>query len=116
MLRIALISEHASPLALAGGVECGGQDIYVRVIHVPAGPARYIPKEELLPHMDSFGTFLMDHFTSGEGYDLVLAHQTSCRPCLHAVCPYDHECATAIEPATVLAAVRELLEDYRHAA
>lgn len=46
----------------------------------------------------------------------VLAHQTACRPCLHAVCPYDHECATAIEPAAVLAAVRELLEDYRHAA
>lgn len=27
--RIALISEHASPLAVAGGVDCGGQNIYV---------------------------------------------------------------------------------------
>ena len=28
-LRIALISEHASPLALAGGVDAGGQNVYV---------------------------------------------------------------------------------------
>jgi D-inositol-3-phosphate glycosyltransferase len=27
--RIAMISEHASPLAMAGGVDCGGQNIYV---------------------------------------------------------------------------------------
>lgn len=28
-LRVALISEHASPLALAGGVDAGGQNVYV---------------------------------------------------------------------------------------
>lgn len=28
-LRIALISEHASPLAALGGVDCGGQNVYV---------------------------------------------------------------------------------------
>jgi D-inositol-3-phosphate glycosyltransferase len=28
-LRIAMISEHASPLALAGGVDAGGQNVYV---------------------------------------------------------------------------------------
>ncbi len=28
-LRIALISEHASPLATLGGVDCGGQNVYV---------------------------------------------------------------------------------------
>ena len=85
-LRIALISEHASPLAAAGGVDSGGQNIYVnhvghelarmghhvdvftrrddaslapvlhtrpgmRVIHVPAGPPRFVPKEKLLPYM-----------------------------------------------------------------
>ena len=29
MLKIALVSEHASPLALVGGVDAGGQNIYV---------------------------------------------------------------------------------------
>ena len=28
-MRIALVSEHASPLAVAGGVDAGGQNIYV---------------------------------------------------------------------------------------
>jgi glycosyltransferase involved in cell wall biosynthesis/phosphoheptose isomerase len=91
---IALISEHASPLATLGGVDAGGQNVYVaqlarqlagmgdrvdvytrrdrpdlpdvvdwvpgvRVIHVPAGPARDVPKEELLPHMGAFTAFLL---------------------------------------------------------
>src|SRR3954462_14987901 len=29
MHKIALVSEHASPLALVGGVDAGGQNIYV---------------------------------------------------------------------------------------
>ncbi len=88
-LQITLISEHASPLALAGGVDSGGQNVYVahvarrlaaaghavdvltrrddarapavvelapgvRVLHVDAGPPRFVPKEELLPHMREF--------------------------------------------------------------
>jgi D-inositol-3-phosphate glycosyltransferase len=88
-LRIALISEHASPLAAAGGVDSGGQNVYVaqvarcladaghkvdiltrrdspallevvdmqpgvRVMHVEAGPPRFVPKEKLLPHMHAF--------------------------------------------------------------
>jgi hypothetical protein len=28
-LRIALISDHASPLAAPGSVDCGGQNVYV---------------------------------------------------------------------------------------
>jgi glycosyltransferase involved in cell wall biosynthesis len=87
--NIAVISEHASPLASAGGVDSGGQNIYVaqvarhlarlgfsvdvftrrdnaelpdvvsmeprlRVVHVPAGPAKFVRKEDLLPLMDSF--------------------------------------------------------------
>ena len=94
MQRIALISEHASPLAAAGSVDSGGQNIYVghlarqlgrrgysvdvftrrdrpflptvqhwqpnvRVIHVPAGPPRFLPKEDLLPLMGEFGDFLL---------------------------------------------------------
>lgn len=94
MRKIALISEHASPLALIGGTDSGGQNVYVaqlarqlarlgylvdiftrrdsigqeavidwapnvRVIHVPAGPARFIPKEAMLPYMEQFGRFVI---------------------------------------------------------
>ena len=110
MKKIAIVSEHASPLALAGSVDSGGQNIYVaqtarqfaaaghqvdvftrkdnaflpavvawqpniRVIHVPAGPARYVPKEDLLPYMDDFGTFLQRHFgRQAKAYDVVHAN------------------------------------------
>lgn len=87
--RVALISEHASPLAILGGVDNGGQNVYVaelseqlarkgyavdiytrkdntdieetvnwlpnvRVIHIQAGPEKFIPKEQLLEYMDRF--------------------------------------------------------------
>ena len=93
MQRIALISEHASPLAAPGGVDSGGQNVYVsqvsrelarhgyavdiytrrdapalpdiidwqpgiRVIHVTAGPAAFLPKEALMPHMKAFTAFV----------------------------------------------------------
>ncbi|MGE4336728.1 MAG: glycosyltransferase [Pigmentiphaga sp.] len=93
MAYIALISEHASPLAAPGSVDCGGQNVYVgqvarafaaaghevdvftrrdspkqpesmpwvpgvHVVHVPAGPPRYLPKERLLPFMPEFGRYL----------------------------------------------------------
>jgi len=110
MKKIAIVSEHASPLALAGSVDSGGQNIYVaqtarqfaaaghqvdiftrrdgeflpdvvawrpnvRVIHVPAGPARYVPKEELLPYMDDFGAFLLRYFgRQARPYDVVHAN------------------------------------------
>ncbi|HLO89559.1 MAG: glycosyltransferase family 4 protein [Chloroflexota bacterium] len=92
---IALISEHASPLAQPGSIDAGGQNVYVRelameleklefnidiftrkdsddlptitewipnvrIIHVDAGPAWYIPKEQLLPFMDDFSNFMID--------------------------------------------------------
>lgn len=94
MRKIALISEHASPLARIGGTDSGGQNVYVaqlakqlarlgylvdiftrrdsplqeqvkdwlpnvRVIHVPAGPAHFIPKEAMLPYIDQFSRFVM---------------------------------------------------------
>ena len=103
MIRsIALISEHASPLAAAGGVDSGGQNIYVaqvashlarlgyevdvftrrdanlpeivqwqprvRVVHVPAGPAQYVRKEELLPWMDEFCRYVRDFARARGGY------------------------------------------------
>ncbi len=110
MKRVALISEHASPLAALGGVDSGGQNVYVgqvakhlaamghqvdiftrrdseeqpevvpwadgaRVIHVPAGPAHYVRKEELLPYMDDFTAYLLRFCQqAGHGYDLIHAN------------------------------------------
>lgn len=110
MLRIALVSEHASPLALIGSVDSGGQNIYVahvakqlaraghvvdvftrhddalmpqivhwrknlRVVHVPAGPAEFVPKEQLLEHMDAFGDWMADFFMAEpRPYDVVHAN------------------------------------------
>ena len=108
-MKIALISEHASPLAVAGGVDSGGQNIYVanvarqlaeaghqidvftrrdrallplisdmdgvRVIHVPAGPPRQLPKEQLLPFMDEFAAFLIEFFRrESEPYQVIHAN------------------------------------------
>jgi len=107
-MKIAMVSEHASPLAALGGVDAGGQNVHVaelsaalsrqghdvtvytrredrdasecvtteqdyRVVHVPAGPARVLPKDELLPHMGEFGDFLADRWHT-ERPDVVHAH------------------------------------------
>ena len=107
-LRIALISEHASPLASVGSVDAGGQNIYVlnvatflaraghqvdvltrrddsalaseiqlrpglRVIHLPAGPPRFVPKEALLPHMPTFAAAAERRFRAID-YDVVHAN------------------------------------------
>jgi len=109
MRRIALISDHASPLAAAGGVDSGGQNIYVaqvarnlarlgyavdvftrrddanqpevlewlprvRVVHVPAGPAQYVRKEDLLPLMDEFSAYVRAFSAARGNYDLVHAN------------------------------------------
>jgi D-inositol-3-phosphate glycosyltransferase len=85
-MRIAMVSEHASPLAAIGGVDAGGQNVHVaalssalgrlghavtvytrrddpgsparvplapgvEVVHVDAGPAERVPKDDLLPFM-----------------------------------------------------------------
>ncbi len=87
--RIAFISEHASPLALLGSVDAGGQNVYVdevtrslarrgylvdiftrrdtsdqaeivewapgvRVVHIEAGPSRFLLKDEIWPYMPIF--------------------------------------------------------------
>lgn len=92
-MRIAMVSEHASPLAVLGGVDAGGQNVHVaalaqalaarghevevytrrddpalprrvrmapgvHVVHVDAGPARHVPKDELLPWMPAFAAWL----------------------------------------------------------
>jgi D-inositol-3-phosphate glycosyltransferase len=107
--RVAFISEHASPLAPIGGIDSGGQNVYVahlarqladlgdqvdiytrrddpslpeelnwlpgiRVIHVPAGPAEPLPKEQLLPHMEAFGAWIRSRLGRRRPYDLIHAH------------------------------------------
>lgn len=103
-----MISDHASPLADLGGVDSGGQNVYVkqvaenlaargyqvdvftrrddallpeivqcgngvRVVHVTAGPARFIRKEDLLEHMQEFTDNLVS-FCAGKNYDIVHAN------------------------------------------
>lgn len=107
-MRVALVSEHASPLAALGGVDAGGQNVHVaeladalslaghhvvvytrrdaagqpprvllasgvEVVHVDAGPARSIPKDDLLPAMGPFGEQLLTAWRR-EPPDVVHAH------------------------------------------
>ncbi len=108
-MRVAMVSEHASPLATLGDVDAGGQNVHVAalslalagrghvvrvytrrdsptapprvrfgpgvdVIHVPAGPARHLPKDELLPHMAEFGHRLAHHWAGNGVPDVVHTH------------------------------------------
>ena len=50
-LRVALISEHASPLAQQGGIDAGGQNVYVA--HVAAALARRGHHVDVLTRRDS---------------------------------------------------------------
>lgn len=107
--RIALISEHASPLATIGSVDAGGQNIYVahvarglaaeghhvdvltrrddaalpavvdmrpgvRVMHIDAGPARFVPKEQLLEHMPAFIRSAQQLLEHSVPYDVIHAN------------------------------------------
>lgn len=108
--RVAIISEHASPLGMLGGVDSGGQNVYVgqlaahlarigygvdvftrrdspnlstatpwvggaRIINVPAGPPAPVAKEELLPYMGEFTSYLLRFFKQQRRpYDLVHAN------------------------------------------
>ena len=106
-VTVAFLSEHASPLALLGGADAGGQNVYVdevsrhlaargfrvdvftrrdspalpevvplaegvRVVHLTAGPARFLPKDDLWPHMPAFHDALL-RFAARDGvrYDLI---------------------------------------------
>ncbi|HEX5496165.1 MAG TPA: glycosyltransferase [Mycobacteriales bacterium] len=114
LMKVAMVSEHASPLAVLGGQDAGGQNVHVaalaralagrgntvevytrrddadmpmvvplhadsvsggtaHVVHVPAGPARYLDKDHLLPYMPRFGAWLARHWTWHRP-DLVHAH------------------------------------------
>ena len=106
--HIAMISEHASPVAALGGTDNGGQNVYVaylareladrghevdvftrrespeiptvldwrpgvRIVHVEAGPARQLPKEQLLPYMAAFADWMLN-FMDRDGATYDIAH------------------------------------------
>ncbi len=107
-MRIAMVSEHASPLAVLGGVDAGGQNVHVaalagaladrghevvvhtrrddpglpdrvllrpgvEVVHVDAGPAAAVAKDDLPPFMPEFSDRLRDTW-SRDRPDVVHAH------------------------------------------
>jgi D-inositol-3-phosphate glycosyltransferase len=110
MKRIAFISEHASPLALLGGKDSGGQNVYVaevarelvrkgynvdvftrkddhrqreteemeagiRVVHIKAGPDRFIEKEQLLGYMPAFADNMHSYIIRHKmQYEIIHAH------------------------------------------
>ena len=108
-MRIAMVSEHASPLAVLGGEDAGGQNVHVaalstalarrghevtvytrrddpdrperqpfapgvEVVHVPAGPARAVPKDDLLPYMADMALWLRREWSGAGRPDVVHAH------------------------------------------
>lgn len=108
-MRIAMISEHASPLAALGSIDAGGQNAHVRelagalaagghqirvytrrygpdqpevvplgervdVVHVPAGPAAPLAKDELLPFMGAFARWMAADWQSAWRPDVAHAH------------------------------------------
>lgn len=82
MRTIAIVSEHASPLGTVGGVDAGGQNIYVASIArqlarlgLRVGPQIELAKERLLPHMPAFLT-AMNAFAREQRlrYDVVHAN------------------------------------------
>ncbi len=107
-MRIAMVSEHASPLAALGGVDAGGQNVHVaalstelarrghevrvytrrddpdapervplatgvEVVHVTAGPARHVPKDDMLPAMPALAAGMAADWSGWEP-DIVHSH------------------------------------------
>ena len=107
-MRVAMVSEHASPLATLGGVDAGGQNVHVAALamalakrgievtvytrrddpslpkrvsmaprlvveHVDAGPAEPIAKDDIYPHVDTFGDALLQAWQPRRP-DIVHAH------------------------------------------
>ena len=108
-MKIAMVSEHASPLAALGEADAGGQNVHVAelalglarlghevsvytrrddphsperveagpgvcVVHVPVGPARQVPKDDLLPWMDDFADWMAADWARTGDPDVVHGH------------------------------------------
>jgi D-inositol-3-phosphate glycosyltransferase len=110
-MNIAMLSYHTCPLAVLGGKNTGGMNVYVReltrylgragvhvdvftrsedehvphvshdlgyfnrVVHIPAGPEVFLPKEKLANYTETFAHEIID-FAQKKGiqYDLVHSH------------------------------------------
>ncbi len=110
-MNVAMISYHTCPLAVLGGKDTGGMNVYVReltrslgrlgihvdvftrsqdehipsvshdlgyfnrVVHIPAGPETFLPKEQLVNYIDVFTQGIMA-FAQKKNivYDLIHAH------------------------------------------
>jgi D-inositol-3-phosphate glycosyltransferase len=80
-LRIAVISVHTSPLAQPGGNKAGGLNVYMvelakqRAVHLPAGPKRHLPPEDIIAHLPEFEQAMIG-FCERENaaYDLIHSH------------------------------------------
>jgi len=110
-MNIAMLSYHTCPLAILGGKNTGGMNVYVReltrflgrkgvhvdvftrsqdehvpsvshdlgffnrVVHVPAGPEHYLPKEQISEYTNTFAEQVFDFAKrKGISYDLIHAH------------------------------------------
>ena len=108
-MKIDMVSEHASPLAVLGGHDAGGQNVHVaqlsralaarghavrvhtrrdapdlparvrcdggvEVVHLDAGPAAEVPKDDLLPHVPALAASLAAHWRRHGPPDVVHAH------------------------------------------
>lgn len=108
VLKISMVSEHASPLAALGGVDAGGQNVHVaelssalvrrghdvtvftrrddpqlpattrfgpgvKLVHVDAGPASHVPKDEMLPWMPELAVGIVAQWGSNPP-DIVHGH------------------------------------------
>jgi len=111
MLNVAMLSYHTCPLAILGGKDTGGMNVYVReltrylgqagvhvdvftrsqdehvphvlhelgygnrVVHIPAGPEVYLPKDQLIDYLPEFSESILK-FTSQKGlhYDIIHSH------------------------------------------
>jgi len=80
--RIALISEHASPLAILGGCDCGGQNVYVGQLAL--GLSRLGYRVDVFTRRDDMGLPEIVDWTPGVRIIHVLQGQRV--PCARKIC------------------------------
>jgi len=110
-MNIAMLSYHTCPLAVLGGKNTGGMNVYVReltrylgregvhvdvftrsenehipsvshdlgyfnrVVHIPAGPQVFLPKDRLIDHTETFAQGILDFAKKKQiQYDLIHSH------------------------------------------
>ena len=111
MLRVAMLSYHTCPLAVLGGKDTGGMNVYVReltrylgqagvhvdvftrsqddhvphvlhdlgygnrVVHIPAGPEVWMPKDQLIDYLPEFAENILNWSAQKDlHYDIIHSH------------------------------------------